>query len=487
MGTTLLCLLGVWLWVQPGALMSGLASFDNQVHARSSKDDRARRRRRTRRARRYRRTRRSRRSARRYRRYRRYLRRIRRSRRYTRRYRRTRRSRRSARRYRRTRRSRRFARRYRRYARRSRRARRYRRYARRSRRYSRYRRARRRYYRGRRYRRGRRWGSFRYSANRPRLGALSHLLPRHGRRRAECRYLLNRSAALGYVSAHRSMSSSLNRYLVALRRCGWLRSYDRPRVLVYDHRNHQLVGIQHRAKTSAASLIKPFVMFAVYYRARRRGIRAVAFPSRVQRQIDRMMRVSSNRDTNRLIRYLGNGSPARGMAYINRLIRRFGMRNTRVVELIPAGGRTYRNYTTAWDMNMLFHHIYRRNVLSRSYTRKVMRVMLASRDNRGRTYYLKAKYGAQAATKTGYTKCTNGVAGIFFNRGVRGLSIYNYVAILTRPLLKDANEWRWRKISSAVIKRISEITYTYYQRGYSTREITASRGKRKKHRLVASR
>lgn len=297
--------------------------------------------------------------------------------------------------------------------------------------------------------------------------------PRRRRRRVSCRRLLKRKTALRYIRKGRRLEVALRAYLRDLHRCRLLRSFDRTRVLVYDYRNCKLAAIRQNTKTSAASLIKPFVMLAVYHKARRRGLRSPQQIGRkIQRHINLMMRVSNNRSTNYLIKhYLGRGNKRRGLRYINKILPSYGIRRTRLVELIPRGGRTYRNYTTARDLSILLYKIFRKKAISRAYSRKMLRVMLYSRDNRGKTSYLRSHYDVRAATKTGYTRRTNGVAGVMLSGVGLRRKAYNFVAIISRPLLGKANEWRWRKISTRVVRRLSEMTFRHYAKGYATREV----------------
>ncbi len=239
-----------------------------------------------------------------------------------------------------------------------------------------------------------------------------------------------------------------------------------------------MVAIRQSSRTSAASLIKPFVMLGVYHRARRRGVGAHHFSRRLQRHVNRMMRVSNNYSTNYLIRSLGHGNSRKGLRYINKILPHFSIFRTKLVETIPRGGRTYRNYTTARDLSVLLHRIYLKRAVSRSFSRKMLNVMLLSRDNRGKTPYLRHHYDVRAATKTGYTRRTNGVAGIILRGEGLRRRVYNFVAIISRPMVRD-NEWTWRKVSTKIIQRLSEMTYHHYLRGYADSEVRRFRASRR--------
>lgn len=288
--------------------------------------------------------------------------------------------------------------------------------------------------------------------------------------RVNCRQLFDRRYTLRYLHPRRHLEDSIRLYLRDLSRCGVLHRYDQTRMLVYDYRGCKLVALQQHALTSAASLIKPYVMLGVYHRAKLAGQGSHRFSPHLQRHINQMMRVSNNPSTNYLIRSLGRGNARQGLHYLNRLLPRYNIRRTRLVETIPRGGRTYRNYTTAQDLSTLMQNIYRQRAVSRPYSQKMLQVMLYSRDNRGKTPYMQHHYDVRAATKTGYTRRTNGVAGIILRgEGLRRRT-YNFVAIITRPLVR-ANEWTWRKSSTQIIQRLSEMTFHHYVSGHADREV----------------
>jgi beta-lactamase class A len=294
--------------------------------------------------------------------------------------------------------------------------------------------------------------------------------------KSSCRNLLQDRYAWRYLRCGKRLEHAIQDYLRDLHRCQILRHYDRASILVYDHRNCKLVAIRQNDRASAASLIKPFVMLGVYQQAHQMGTRPHNFSRTLQRHVVRMMQISDNPSTNHLIRHLGNGNAAAGFRYLNRLMPNYGIRQTRFVELIPQGGRTYRNTTTARDLSILLYRIYNQSAVSHAYSRLMFNVMLGSRDNRGNAPYLRS-HKVQAATKTGYTRRTNGVAGIIIGRSKKRPIAYNYAAIITRPLV-NTDELQWRRISTSIIQRISEMTYRHYYLGYANQEVKRYGGKK---------
>lgn len=290
-----------------------------------------------------------------------------------------------------------------------------------------------------------------------------------------CQKLIERRAAFRYVRRKRKLETAIKRYIRALRRCRQLKRGERVYVLVYDHSGCKVVAIRQKSSFSAASLIKLYVMWAVYQRAHRKSPTtkgkhsSQAFPKDITMAIGDMMQISDNRATNHLIReYLGGGKSRKGLKEINRLLRQHHMKRSKLVELIPKGGRTYRNKTSAADLHRFLLLLKKRRLISRRSSKAMLQVMLRSMENRGKTLYLRDVYHIKAATKTGYTRRTNGVAGIFWLPSKKRAA-YQLVAVISRPYKRRYRRW-WKVRSSAIIQRLSEMTYRHFALGHIRKE-----------------
>lgn len=152
------------------------------------------------------------------------------------------------------------------------------------------------------------------------------------------------------------LEASIERFIKRYRRSRQLASTERTSFVVYDiSRRKKLVSINEDQPRMAASLIKNFVMLA-YFHEVKQGRKAHTNYNRAQ--LRKMIQKSSNPATNYFIRLLGG--PRRVQRILKTNYRYF--QQTRIVEYIPAGGRTYRNMTSAHDLNRFYVQLWRGNL-----------------------------------------------------------------------------------------------------------------------------
>lgn len=219
-----------------------------------------------------------------------------------------------------------------------------------------------------------------------------------------------------------------------------------------------LASINADKKRMAASLIKPFVMLAVYDHVYHGKLKRGRW---LEKLLRRMIVVSNNWATNRLVRLLGKGNAKRGLRAVNRVIRKYRFYHTRMIETIPPGGRTYRNYTTARDLSRFFYLLYHKRLVSQRYSELMMRKFLDVRTSRVRTYILR-RDGVPVADKTGFVCGLNGDAGIVFqSRAISGGRDYIFVLMVEnkgRP-----NSRRWRHHKTRVLRCLSNKIYLAFR------------------------
>ena len=105
----------------------------------------------------------------------------------------------------------------------------------------------------------------------------------------------------------------------------------------------------------AASLIKNFVMLAYFHEVKHKRLEHT---NKNRQQLRRMIQNSANTSTNYFIRLLGGPS---GVARILKWNYPY-FKQTRIVEYIPAGGRTYRNMTSAHELNVFYNQLWLGNL-----------------------------------------------------------------------------------------------------------------------------
>ena len=222
-------------------------------------------------------------------------------------------------------------------------------------------------------------------------------------------------------------------------------------------KNETVVNIKADRVRNAASLIKPFVMLTVYDLAFQNKL---CLTDHVETQIYKMITISHNESTNSLIRLVGDGSTVRGLEKINAAIKKYGFRDTFLVEAIPEGGRTYLNRTSAYDLSEFFTKIYKRSIISPYYSQKMIDVLLDNHVRRIETAVL-VQDGVPVADKTGYVCGTNGDSGIVFLRNInRNASDYVISIIIENPY-RPTNGWGRRK--TEVIRHLSNVIYSYFR------------------------
>ncbi len=248
------------------------------------------------------------------------------------------------------------------------------------------------------------------------------------------------------------LEEKIDLYIKGLRQDRYLAQTDRTSIVVYDlASNESLVGINQDQPRMAASLIKPFVMLATYKHY------GPALGTWAERQLQDMITYrhgckAANRATNRLIRAVGKTK-------INKILQQYGFQDTEVRELIPAGGRTYRNMTSARDLTALLRRLYQQDLVSREADTEMLGLLKAGHPSRLRT---PAMNGVEIANKTGYVYGMNGDAGIVFRKEEQGKERPYVITVLIEDKSKPSSRQRgaaWGKRRTAIIREVSGMVW----------------------------
>ena len=260
-------------------------------------------------------------------------------------------------------------------------------------------------------------------------------------------------------NSNSSLQNLVENEILYLRAIKHLQSGDEVSLQIYDlFEKRMLVDIDGLIPRNAASLIKPFVMLTVYDQISRQELPETP---ELEHQMERMIAVSDNQATNQLIRRLGHGDSVQGFVAINVLLRKLGFHQTKVKELIPDGGRTYLNQTSAADATLFFSLLYEQKLVSPHFSQKMNEILLKNVHDRIETYQIKQD-GAAVADKTGYVRGLNADCGIVYQKNQPGAHDY-VLSVFIENKGKPGEGWGKRK--STVIRYLSDRIYQNLKNG----------------------
>ena len=245
-----------------------------------------------------------------------------------------------------------------------------------------------------------------------------------------------------------------------------LATTDRTSFVVYDiSKNKKIVSINEDRQMMAASLIKNFVMLA-YFHEVKHGRRAHTNINRGH--LRAMIQRSSNPSTNYFIRLLG------GPARVTRILKTNYpyFKQTRIVEYIPQGGRTYRNMTSARDLGTFFLRLWHDRLPHSEKMKWYFK--LKNGDYIFKKTYIPASVAVYNKTGTVYGLVGDG--GILVLRDPQGKSRpYVFIGLMEdRTKTNRKNRWQsftnWRNQRTYILRRLSERAYKYiYENHYGGR------------------
>lgn len=272
------------------------------------------------------------------------------------------------------------------------------------------------------------------------------------------------SASKGTIDS--PLEASFESYIKNRRSRHLLATTDRTSFVVYDiSKNKKIVSINEDRQMMAASLIKNFVMLAYFHEVR---YGRQAHTATNKGHLRAMIQLSSNPSTNYFIRLLGG--PARVQRILKANYPYF--RQTRIVEYIPAGGRTYRNMTSARDVSTFFIKLWQ-DRLPHSQKMKWY-FKLRNGDYIFKKTYIPASVTVYNKTGTVYGLVGDGGILVFSDpRGVR--RPYVFVGFMEDRTKTNRNNRRqsfadWKNRRAYIMRRLSERAYKYiYENHYGGR------------------
>jgi beta-lactamase class A len=240
-------------------------------------------------------------------------------------------------------------------------------------------------------------------------------------------------------------------YISDLRKDGSISWDEQTSWSVYDFTsNTKLVTINEDVSRQAASMIKPFVALAFLHKTR---YGSFIYGPKTRSLLQRMIQLSDNGATNAMIDLLG------GPRAVDRILTQNYpgiFRETRIIEKIPLGGRTYLNQASAHDYSRFLYALWTDQL---PYAKELRRLMALP--NRDRLYdgVPNIPIGTLVYHKTGTTSRLCGDFGILAPKGRDGKRYpYTMVAIIEKAN-RTRNLSSWIGARGSLIRKVSAMVY----------------------------
>ena len=254
-----------------------------------------------------------------------------------------------------------------------------------------------------------------------------------------------------------NLEAHIDQYIKELRFKGILAGTDRTSFVVYDvTKQKKVASINEDQTMMAASLIKNFIMLAYFHEVKHKRLEHT---NENRRHLRQMIQKSANTSTNYFIRLLGG---PRGVDQILKWNYPY-FKRTRIVEYIPASGRTYRNMTSAHELNKFYNQLWLGNL---PYSNKMKYYLgLPNGDRMHDKTCIPSNVRVYHKTGTVYGLVgDSGILAIIDSQGKQRTYIFTgMIEDRTKTSNRNRSEafWSWVQRRSDTLRRVSEAVYEY--------------------------
>ncbi|MFC1697212.1 serine hydrolase [Nanoarchaeota archaeon] len=253
---------------------------------------------------------------------------------------------------------------------------------------------------------------------------------------------------------HSNLEDTIEDYIKTMRKRGVLRSDEETSWVIYDFSTGQkLVSINEDIPRQCASMFKPYIMLAYFHEVSKGRQK---YNKSTKRKLINMIANSSNIETNRFMKRLG------GPAKINKILKaNYGtiLEDTKIVEYIPKGGRTYRNFSSAHDYSRFLYAMWNGNL---PYSKDMRSIMndVGNGKVKDRIYWRAKEVpsGTAVYDKTGTTGHLVGNIGILVPKIKGERRPYIIVGIIQKRN-KAKNFTGWKDVRGNIIRNVSNKAY----------------------------
>ncbi len=260
-----------------------------------------------------------------------------------------------------------------------------------------------------------------------------------------------------------ALNQQVNSYVQKLRRTGRVPADEITAWSVYDFTTGQkLVSINENRPLQAASMIKPFLAQAYFFRHQENQWR-YPYDRQVRLKMQAMIRDSDNAASNFFINRVGGNRPVNQRPReVERVLKRYAggiFQQTSIVEYIPKNGRTYRNKASAHDYSRFLYAMHHDRL---PHASEIMHYMGMPSRNRIRDAVLPAD--VKLYHKSGTTAHLCGDMGLLVARDCNGKPCpYTFIGIIQKNR-RARNYGAWMRDRGNVIREVSALVYDCMRR-----------------------
>lgn len=251
---------------------------------------------------------------------------------------------------------------------------------------------------------------------------------------------------------------ALNAHVQALRRKGLIAADETTSWYVHALTDDRTwVAINAERSLQCASMMKPYVALAFLHRAHQGEL---IYGPVSKAKLEAMIQRSNNAATNWAMAKVG------GPRAVQRLLDTHYPKlvaETRIVEAIPANGRTYKNRSSARDYVRFCRAMWRGEI---AHAAEIKRLMGLPKRDRLVTSCPSFPAGTRVHNKTGSTSHLCGDFGVIVPRDREGNPVpYAFVGIIEKRS-RAGNYAAWITARSRVIRSVSDLTYRQLRSAY---------------------
>jgi len=268
------------------------------------------------------------------------------------------------------------------------------------------------------------------------------------------------------ASGHVDLEKRINTYIRNLRRRGIIKPDEKTAWSVFDFKKREkLVSINENSSFQSASMIKPFIALAYFYKLKN-DKKNYRYTQRIRKKMEAMIRYSNNQATNFFIRSVSKKPKLQRPTEVEKILKHHApevFQETRIREYIPRNGRTYRNSASARDYSRFLYALWHETL---PYSREIKRLMgLHNRDRISVGVDIVPPV-TKVYDKTGTTARLCGDMGIIEAVGRDGNAYpYTFIGIIEKQH-RAQNYGQWARSRGNVIRSVSGMVYANMKRRY---------------------